>query len=554
MSLGYDGSYGRVAAFVRDWKEERQMQINGRGKPQAHVRCLNHLDPNGVSSVLPFKPQFEETRPKPYMKTGHFLVKIPVKSQRTSTQTPPEVIDDRYVRIVTIAYFNIRRPFMEMNKSHALYDRAIKVLVEGVSSSSRGPVAFGCIPPYMSHGKEKFLHDVDGNVYLDWMMAFGALPLGHGHPKVVEAVAEAIVGGSHLATALEIEVELAEMLIGLLPHAEKIRFANTGTEAAMCAFRLARGLTGRRKIIKFEGHYHGWWDGVLLNSNANNPYQLGHRFDPVKIPDSSGLTPGALEDTVIVPWNDFDALERAMALHGRDTACVVTEGVMSNFGVIPPKEGYLQRMQELCRHHGALFYLDETVTGFRLAPGGCAELYGLKPDIVTYGKALGGGMPVAAIAGPTDIMSGLEWGKVLHFGTHNAGRLSLTVSKIILETMLADEKAGFRHNMDIGAKMAAAVNDMLRTQNKHHAFCQNVTSMFQIFFTDDNVEEITDYRDFCTFVNRPKFRDFSLKLMEKGIWISPSATLHSLPSILHTEEDIKHTVAMMAEVLDEWDH
>jgi glutamate-1-semialdehyde 2,1-aminomutase len=238
-----------------------------------------------------------------------------------------------------------------------------------------------------------------------------------------------------------------------------------------------------------------------------------------------------------------------MALHGRDAACVVTEGVMSNMGVIPPKPGYLNRMQELCRQYGALFYLDETVTGFRLAAGGCAELYGLEPDIVTYGKALGGGLPMAMIGGRDEIMSGLEWGKVLHFGTHNAGRLALHVTKVMLETLLADEKAGFRRLRDLGEQMTAEIRKVAGTSNRHGMVVQGVSSMFQIFFTDR--PEISDYRAFCTHVDRVKFRDFALRLMDKGIYMNPSATLHSLSSIAHTEADIAMTARAMAEVLEE---
>ena len=341
---------------------------------------------------------------------------------------------------------------MTNNTSQSLFERGSKVLVEGVSSASRGPAAFGTTPRYMSHGDGSRLYDVDGREYIDWMMAFGALPLGHAHPKIVETVTKEIARGSHFATALEVEVEVAEILVELLPHVEKIRFANTGTEAAMAAIRLARGHTGRRKIIKFEGHYHGWWDAVLLNSNPQPITALGHPNSPIRIPDSSGMTEESWMDTIVVPWNDVEALERAMALHGSDTACVVTEGVMSNMGVIAPFPGYLNKMQELCNKYGALFYLDETVTGFRVAAGGCAELYGLKPDLVTYGKALGGGVPMAAIGGSSDIMSGLEWGKVLHFGTHNAGRLALHICKTMLTEMLANKQAGFTKIKDLGLK------------------------------------------------------------------------------------------------------
>ncbi|MBT5186170.1 MAG: aspartate aminotransferase family protein [Kordiimonadaceae bacterium] len=433
-----------------------------------------------------------------------------------------------------------------------LFERGNKVLVEGVSSASRGPAAFGSAPRYMSHGEGNRLYDVDGQEYIDWMMAFGALPLGHGHPAIVETVTREIARGSHFATALEVEVEVAEILVDLLPHVDKVRFANTGTEACMAAFRLARGHTGRRKIIKFEGHYHGWSDAVLINTMPQPVSILGHPNSPIRIPDSSGILEEAWMDTIVVPWNDIEALERVMAIHGHDTACVVTEGVMSNMGVIPPKDGYLMQMQELCKKYGTLFYLDETVTGFRVAAGGCAELYGLNPDIVTYGKALGGGVPMAAIGGSNEIMSGLEWGKVLHYGTHNGGRLALHICKTMLTTMLDDNQAGFKRMRKLGEKMTAEIQKVFQESGKQKMICQGVSSMFQIFFTEK--EEITDYREFCEHVDRIKFRDFAVKLFDKGIYMNPSATLHSLSSIVHTEKDIDVTAKAIAEVVREMDN
>jgi len=438
---------------------------------------------------------------------------------------------------------------MNLSASEALYRHGLEVLVEGVSSASRGPATFGTHPRYMSHGQGARLYDADGNSYIDWMMAFGALPLGHGHPKIVETVSREIARGSHFATALEVEVEVAEMLVKLLPHADKVRFANTGTEAAMAAFRLARGLTGRRKIVKFEGHYHGWWDPVIVNTNPVPPTMMGPKTSPIRIVDSAGVLEEMWLDTVVVPWNDVAMLERAMETHGRDAACVVTEGIMANMGVIPPKPGYLKRIEELCRQYGCLFYLDETVTGFRVAPGGCAELYDLKPDIVTYGKALGAGLPMAAITGPDHVMSGLEWGKVLHYGTHNAGRLTLSVTKTMLEVMLADGKANYQKLARLGQRMADEIRKVAAGHNRHRVIVQGVNSMFQMFFTDQ--EQIDDARDFSTYVNRTKFRDFVLKLMDKGIYMSPSATLHSLSSIVHTEDDIAVTARAIGEALDE---
>jgi glutamate-1-semialdehyde 2,1-aminomutase len=428
---------------------------------------------------------------------------------------------------------------MKTTESERLYRRAAAVMVEGVGSASRGPATFGDYPQYMRRAEGARLYDADGNEYIDWMLAFGALPMGHAHPKIVEVIRREVANGTHFATALEVEVEVAELLVKLLPHAETVRFANTGTEAAMACIRLARGLTGRRKIVKFEGHYHGWYDAVLVNTNPQLPAALGHRFDPVRIPDSSGLTVESWRDTVVVPWNDLEAFERAMAAHGRDAALVVTEGVMANMGVIPPKPGFLKRVEEITKAHGALFYLDETVTGFRVAAGGCAELYGLAPDIVSYGKALGQGFPVAAIAGSKAVMEGFEWGKVLHYGTHNSGRLALFAAKTMLEEMLKDDKAGFRRLTELGERMSARIRKLLAANNRHPAILQNVGSMFQIFFTER--ESIDSFRDFCAHVDRRKFRDFARALHGHGVFMSPSNTLHSLSCIAHTDQDIDRT-------------
>jgi glutamate-1-semialdehyde 2,1-aminomutase len=199
------------------------------------------------------------------------------------------------------------------NTSPSLFQSGMKVLVEGVSSASHRPSIFGAAPRYISQGAGARLYDMDGREYIDWMMDFGALPLGHAHPKVVETITREVARGTHFATALQVEVEVAEMLVALLPHVDKVRFANIGTEAAMAAFRLARGHTGRRKIIKFEGHYHGWWDSVLVNTNPLPPTTLGHPNDPIRIPDSSGIPEEAWKDTIVVRRNGIAATARAMA-------------------------------------------------------------------------------------------------------------------------------------------------------------------------------------------------------------------------------------------------
>jgi glutamate-1-semialdehyde 2,1-aminomutase len=214
--------------------------------------------------------------------------------------------------------------------------------------------------------------------------------------------------------------------------------------------------------LKFEGHYHGWHDDLLISSNVLPPAALGLRSDPVKIPDSSGLNRTALDDTIVVPWNDLSALERSLENHRGQVAAIITEGVMANMGVIPPGNGYLAGLQKLAQSHGIVFILDETVTGFRIAPGGCQEYYKLSPDLVTFGKALGSGLPVAALVGRADIMDALQWGGVLHYGTHNGSRIGMFAARANLRVLTRDNNASFRHTWRIAEKLCTGFRDLLR--------------------------------------------------------------------------------------------
>jgi glutamate-1-semialdehyde 2,1-aminomutase len=437
---------------------------------------------------------------------------------------------------------------MNTSKSKQLYERAIKVLPEGVSSGARGPLNYKPFPPYMTEGKGSHIWDVDGNEYVDWQLSYGNLPLGHAHPKIVDIVREKIASGSHLATALDVEVELAELMVSVLPNVDKVRFSSSGTEACMTVVRIARGLTGKRKILKFEGHYHGWYDGLLVSSNPQPWATLGHPNDPVRIVDSSGLTPGSWEDTLVCVWNDEDALERMLQTHGHDVACVAMEGVMSNMGVILPKPGYLKRVEELCRHYKVLFYLDETVTGFRLAPGGAAEVFGLKPDIMSYGKALGQGFPVAAIAGPNHVMESIEYGKVLHFGSNNAHRLGLYSAKTMLQEMLRDDGAGYKKISAIGDEMTRRLNQVAKDVGVNMR-TQNIGSMFHPVFTDQEV--ITGYRQFCTHVDIPKYGVFAEKAREHGVYFTGNKILHNVACTVHAQSDIDKSIEAAGMALEQ---
>lgn len=436
----------------------------------------------------------------------------------------------------------------DTSKSRQLFDRALKALVEGGSSPSRGPANYGAYPLFIERGCGSRLWDADGNSYVDWMMAYGALPLGHAHPRIVEAITEAAAGGTLFAAATGIEIEVAELIQQMVPGAERVRFANTGTEAVMAAIRLARGFTGRPKFIKFEGHYHGWYDDVLLNSHPLPPAALGLPHNPVKIADSSGLNRRALDDTVVVPWNDLDAVERAVEANRGRIAAILTEPVMANMGVIPPEPGYLEGLRAVARREKILLIFDETVTGFRVAPGGCQQHFGVYADLVTFGKALGSGLPVAAIAGRAEIMEGFEWGGVLHYGTQNASRLGLYAARASLRELRRGDGAAFRHLRRIGERLAEGLSTVFR-ETRTPAMVQGVGPMLQILFTDRPA--IRNYREFCTFVDRGRFQRLAHELFRHGVYLSPSAALHSVSSVAHTDDDVTFTVEAVRKVFSD---
>lgn len=428
--------------------------------------------------------------------------------------------------------------------SKALYERALRVLVEGVSSPSRGPANYRPYPLFMERGEGGELVDVDGNRYIDIMLAYGALIHGHAHPRLVAALQSAAEKGALFATANEAEIEVAERLCRMVPGAERVRFANTGTEAAMGALRLARGYTGKRKIIKFEGHYHGWSDPFSVSSNALPLSAIGHYHDPIPVPDSSGIPPGALEDTVIVPWNDANRVEAALKRFPGDVAAIVSEPVMANMSVVPPAPRYLHALRDLANRYGSLLYLDETVTGFRLAPGGAQERFGVRADIVTFGKALGAGFPVAAIAGRAEIMDALQWGGVLHYGTQNANSALLAVVRESLDMLQEDAGAIYRRLDALADRLAAGLRRVLAEADVP-ALVQHVGPMLQVLFLlpgHESVSSIDSFRDFAAHVDRDRFNRFAHDMFEQGIYLSPSAVLHSVLATVHTEGDIDNII------------
>jgi glutamate-1-semialdehyde 2,1-aminomutase len=425
-------------------------------------------------------------------------------------------------------------------RSQKWFERAQQFLVEGVNSPSRGAAVFSPGPVVLERGQGSHVWDLDSNEYVDFMMSFGALIHGHAHPKIVDVVSKAIANGSHFAAATPAEAEAAERFCRMVPSAEVVRFANTGSEATMLALRLARAHTGRTKFLKFEGHYHGWYDPYCLNGHSHPIDQIGPPENPKKIPDSEGIPASVFDDVVLAPWNDVAALERVLREHGPELAAVITEPIMANMGCIPPRDGYLQQMRDLAHQYGALFILDEVVTGFRYAPGGCQQLYGLTPDLSTFGKALGAGFPIGAVAGPRAILDRMRWSEhmVLHYGTFNGHRLTMSVVAANLD-LLSEEKA-HRKLLAIGDAAISGLREVFHRRGIK-AVVQGFGPMFQIYFTERDA--IRDYRDYCQFVDTKKHSRFIHSLLERGIYMTPSNGLHWIISTAHTSQDVEALLA-----------
>jgi len=433
--------------------------------------------------------------------------------------------------------FNLRPSKRSHTRSNEWYQHAQKVLVEGVNSPSRGTAVFHPGPIVIERGHGSQVWDLDGNQYTDFMMSFGALIHGHAHPALVSTVATAMAEGSHFASATSAELEAAERFCQMVPSAEVVRFTNTGTEATMLVLRLARAYTGRTKFLKFEGHYHGWYDPYLLNAHSHPSDELGPPEKPSRIPDSCGIPANIFDDVVIAPWNDVSMLERVMREYGSQLAAVITEPIMANMGCIPPREGYLQALRDLTKQHGVLLILDEVVTGFRYAPGGCQELYGIKPDLSTFGKALGAGFPVGAVAGPREILEPMTWGDrmVLHYGTFNGHRLTMKVIAESLDMLRADKNAAFKQIHELGNSAIAGLGYVFRSR-KIPAIVQGFGPMFQIYFTEKPA--IHDYSDYCNYVDTKRYSRFVHLLLDRGIYMTPANGLHWIISTAHSASDV----------------
>jgi glutamate-1-semialdehyde 2,1-aminomutase len=418
---------------------------------------------------------------------------------------------------------------MGIERSHSIFERAKQIIPGGVNSPVRACRSVGADPVIVAQGDGAYIFDVDGNRYIDLIGSWGPLILGHSHPEILDAIKETMSQGTTFGAPTEIEVRFAEALQAAFPSMEMVRAVSSGTEATMTALRLARGFTGRSKIIKTDGGYHGHAD-MLLVAAGSGVATLG-------IPGSAGVPEGAARDTLVVPYNDLAAVEATFAANKGEIAAVIIEPIAGNMGLVLPAGGYLQGLRKICDAHGAVLIFDEVISGFRAAFGGAQALYGVRPDLTCLGKIVGGGLPAAAFGGRADIMQKLApLGPVYQAGTLSGNPLAMAAGLKCIEILarpgtyerlahlgqrLGDGLAGAAE----GAKVPATVN--------------RIGSMVTLFFTKGPV---TDYATAKTS-DTTKFGAFFRAMRERGIFLPPAQYEAMFVSLAHTDEDVEAVVA-----------
>ena len=419
-----------------------------------------------------------------------------------------------------------------LTRSTELLERARRVIAGGVNSNVR----LGSLPQplFFTSGLGARITDADGNEYLDYVLGQGPLIHGHSHPELIEAAAAAMRRGMMFAGQHEGEIELAERICEMVSSAERVRIGSSGSEVVQSALRIARASTGRRKIVKFEGHYHGWFDNVLV-SVAPPLDAAGDREAPRSVPGSGGQNEGAYADLIVLPWNDGDLLERTLRERSDEIAAVIMEPVMGNVGCVLPAPGYLEVARGLCDRHGVVLIFDEVITGFRLAPGGAQAHFGVKPDLCTFGKAMAGGFPIACLAGRADLMGLVASGRVNHSGTYNANLLVIAAANACLEILTRDGGAAYDHLFRLGTRLREGIA-RLGAEAGIALQVQGIGPMFHAGFAS---QPFTDYRT-ASAQDVARYHRFTRALMERGVRVLERGLWYV--STAHTDADVDRTL------------
>ena len=423
---------------------------------------------------------------------------------------------------------------LNLEKSAAAFEEAKKLMPGGVNSPVRSYRSVDCNPPFIARAEGSHIFDIDGNEYIDYVGSWGPMVVGHAHPQVVKALQEAATRGTSYGAPTLIESQLAKKVMEVYPSMEVIRMVNSGTEATMSALRLARGYTGRNKIVKFIGCYHGHSDSLLVKA--------GSGMATFGVPDSPGVTPGTAQDTITIPYNDFEAFKAVFAEQGAEIAAVIVEPVAGNMGLVLPKPGYLDLLRKVTTEHGALLIFDEVMCGFRASLGGAQAAYAVKPDLTCLGKIIGGGLPVAAYGGRRDIMEQVSpAGPVYQAGTLSGNPLAMTAGLETLKIITAPPEPGepdYSRVLTIRTKKLVLGVAQKAREAGVTLQVQQAGSMFGFFFSD---REVTDYETSAA-ADQEAFKVWFKAMLEQGIYLAPSQFETLFMSGAHTDEEIDRTI------------